>query len=107
MIEAWIDRKKKAVTKKSGPGWGVLIHGNRILAAATFKNFGLSSLSQPIGTFQQTLDGKKLDAICEAVYQTMILSIETHYSNRVLAVLFKNPSMSKHLYDSANARPQE
>lgn len=102
-IESWIDRKKKTVAKKSGTGWGVLIHGNRILAAAVFKNFGLSSLSQPIGTFQQALTAKNLDNICESVHQKMVGDIAAHYSNRVLAVLFKNPSMSKHLYDGATA----
>lgn len=102
-IETWIDRKKKAVPKKSGPGWGVLIHGNRILAAAVFKCLGLSNLSQPIGTFQQTLATTDLNAICETTHQRMIEGIETYYSNRVLAVLFKNPTMSKRLYDMATA----
>jgi hypothetical protein len=36
-IDAWIDAKKKAATKRSGFAWGVLIHGNRILAAGVFK----------------------------------------------------------------------
>lgn len=100
-IESWIDRKKKTVTKKSGPGWGVLIHGNRVLAAAAFKNLGLPGLSQPISTFQQTFATVDLDTICETAHQKMVASIGTYYSNRVLAVLFKNPSMSKHLFDIA------
>lgn len=100
-IEAWLDRKKKSIVKKSGPGWGVLIHGNRILAAATFKLIEHTKLSQPIGTFQDFFVAIDLDTICEAVYQKMVASVENYYPNRVLAVLFKNPTMSKHLYDIA------
>ena len=100
-IENWIDRKKRTLTKKSGPGWGVLVHGNRILAAAVFNKFGISKLSQPINEFSSALSETTLNSICDQVHMKMSVGIEQHYSGKFLAVLFKNPKMSKHLFDLA------
>lgn len=102
-IERWIDMKKTNIPKKSGAHWGVLVHGNRVLAAVVFKKIGLDNLSQPIaefGSFLKTLD---LPSTCEAAYGKMVESIETNYPGKFLAVLFKNPSMSKSVFDVASS----
>lgn len=98
-IDAWIEQKKLALPKKSGPGWGVLVHGNRILAAAVFKQLSSTNLSQPIGSFGTVLNTLPLGTTCEEVFNKMVAGIQTHYPGKFLAVLFKNPTMSKHLYD--------
>lgn len=101
-IDTWIEKKKKALPKKSGPALGVLVHGNRILAAAVFRSLDPATLSQPIKTFgNEVLPKLSIDAKCEAAYAKMVSTIETHYANKFLAVLFKNPSMSKHVYELA------
>ena len=100
-IDSWIDGKKKSIAKKSGYAWGVLIHGNRILSAAVFAKVGASTLLQPIGEFYKNMDSLKVANICESVYDVMISSLEEKYPGRFLAVLFKSPSMSKHVFEDA------
>lgn len=101
-IERWIDQKKLNVPKKSGASWGILVHGNRVLAAVVFRRIGIEKLSQPIsdfGTLHKSID---ISSICEDAYSKMLVSIENHFPGKFLAVLFKNPSMSKIVFDAAN-----
>lgn len=100
-IDKWIEEKKRSISKKSGPRWGVLVHGNRILAAAAFRTFGANELSQPISNFISEFDVSKLHQILDAVYTKMIACIERNFEGKFLAVLFKNPTMSKRVFDSA------
>jgi hypothetical protein len=98
-IEKWIEEKKLTVAKRSGPPWGALVHGNRILAASAFKKAGAAFLTQPIATFKDALAHEDLDSVCEDAYSKLVDGIEQNYSGKFLAVLFKNPKMSKHLFD--------
>ncbi|GGY89407.1 AIPR family protein [Pseudoduganella plicata] len=100
-IDRWIDSKKLTITKRSGPRWGILIHGNRAIAAAVMTRYGLSKLSEPIATFTRDLDLASLHAHCESAYTAAVATIETTYPSKFLAVLFKNPSMTKAVFDSA------
>lgn len=99
-IEAWIEAKKK-VTKRSGPAWGVLVHGNRILASVVFAKHGVKGLSQTIGDFSKALEQTRIETLCEDAYTKMVGHINTEYQGRFLATLFKNPTMSKSVFDSA------
>jgi hypothetical protein len=89
------------LAKKSGPAWGVLVHGNRILAAAVFKLFGLSKTMQPISIFPAEIPPGAIESHCGDVHKKMVGAIQTYYSGKFLAVLFKNPTMSKHVFDVA------
>ena len=100
-IERWIDKKKLSISKKSGARWGVLVHGNRVLAAIVFKKIGIENLLQPISEFQFSINDLNLNAACEDAHSKMVSSIEANYPGKFLAVLFKNPSMSKNVFDSA------
>jgi len=102
-IDGWIEHKKASLPKKSGPAWGVLVHGNRIFAAAVFRGIDASLLAQPIGTFATTIKTIPLQSLCDAAFTKMVNAVQTHYPNKFLAVLFKNPSMSKHVYELASA----
>jgi len=102
-IDKWIEGKKASLPKKSGTGWGVLVHGNRILAAAVFKKLDATVLLQPIGAFSATAQTLPLSQLCDEVFGKMVSAIQTHYGNRFLAVLFKNPTMSKHVYELGSA----
>ncbi|MBD1864262.1 MULTISPECIES: AIPR family protein [Trichocoleus] len=97
-IDDWIEKKKHSLSKKSGIVWGVLVHGNRILAAAVFKKFN-ANLSESISDFSKQLDQNKLEAFCDEVYDKMVSAIEAHYSTKFLANLFKNPTISKHVFE--------
>jgi hypothetical protein len=100
-IEDWIERKKKDITKKSGTRWGALVHGNRILAAAVMKKFDTANLSKPINDFSKSLDRAQLDKLCDDSYEKIVAIIEKQYPSKFLAVLFKNPTMSKQVFDAA------
>ena len=93
-IDSWVEQKKASLPKRSGPAWGALVHGNRIFATAVFRGIDTSLLVQPIGTFR---------TLCEDTFTKMVAAIHTHYPNKFLAVLFKNPSMSKHIYELASS----
>ena len=101
IIDTWIEQKKLTLPKKTGPAWGVLVHGNRIFAAAVFRHIDTNKLAQPIGTFNTTLKAIPLPTLCDEVFTKMVTAVQTHYPNKFLAVLFKNPSMSKHVYELA------
>lgn len=101
-IDAWIEQKKREIQKKSGQGWGVLIHGNRILAAAVFSRIGDKQLTQPIESFSKALASLNVEPLCEQVYTKMVSAVQTHYPAKFLAVLFKNLKMSKHVFTLAN-----
>lgn len=97
-LEKWIEAKKK-VTKRSGPSWGALVHGNRILASVVFSKYGASKLSQPIRDYSTAFVQTDIDALCEHAYGKIVAAVNEHYAGKVLAVLFKNPTMSKHVFD--------
>ncbi len=103
VIEDWIERKKKTVAKKSGTRWGALVHGNRILAAAVMKKYDTSNFSRSIDEFAKTLKQGDIDALCEAGYEKMVGKIDAEFPGKFLAVLFKNPSMSKQVFDAAKS----
>jgi len=100
-IEKWIEQRRGSIGKKSGAGWGALVHGNRILSAAVFSKFGTSKLLQPISSFASALPASNLASTCEDAYKKMVAGIEAKYSGKFLAVLFKNPTMSRDIYEAA------
>jgi hypothetical protein len=100
-IEAWIDNKKKG-TKKAGPLWGVLVHGNRILAAIVFAKLGTAQLSAPIEQFRTVLSQSDIDRLCATAYRKMVAHIEVTYPGKFLAVLFKNMTLSKDVFEAGS-----
>lgn len=101
-IDKWIEAKKK-MTKRSGPSWGVLVHGNRILASVVFAKYGPSKMSASISEYSSSLKQADIDALCEDAYGKIVDAIGTQYSGKFLAVLFKNPTNSKHVFDLASS----
>jgi hypothetical protein len=99
-IDKWIELKKRSLPKKSGTGWGLLIHGNRILAAAVFSKVSTVALEQPISDFPLSLAALDIPCLSDAAYGKMVAAIQQHYPTSFLAVLFKNPSMSQVVYEA-------
>jgi hypothetical protein len=97
-IDKWIEAKKKSLVKKSGPTWGVLVHGNRVLAAATFSRLPNNVLDKPIADFSALKGSIALDSLLSVLLEQMVEVIQKEYPSNFLAVLFKNPSMSKAVY---------
>jgi hypothetical protein len=103
VIEGWIETKKKTLSKKSGTRWGILIHGNRILASVVFAKYGITRLSQPIAQYSTSMNVAEIDQLCSGAYDKMVAKVDASYQGKFLAVLFKNPTMSKNVFDSATA----
>jgi len=98
-IDLWLKTRIATLDKKSGPIYGTLVHGNRILAAVTFERYGTSLLKCPITQFQTELDIPKLEEICEDVHVKMHSATQSFFPGKFLAVLFKSPSNSKRIFD--------
>jgi len=98
-VDKWIEKKKRLLAKKSGIGWGVLVHGNRILAAAVFAGIPKAKLEQPISAFPAELTSIDIPVLAASAYGKMEAEVQASYPNNFLAVLFKNPSMSKQVYE--------
>jgi hypothetical protein len=105
-IDAWIEDKRENLGKKSGYPWGVLIHGNRVLAAGVFKLLGRSAIDRPIEDFRTTMPQLAISDKCEAIYSAIVDALETRYPGKFLAVLFKSPLMSKDVFDRGIAAAQ-
>lgn len=105
LIDKWIDGKKSSVSKRSGYTWGVLIHGNRILSSAVFNRIGVEKLIRPIKEFPKSVSKLPIEKYCEDAYDKMVKALEEKYPNKFLAVLFKNPSMSRDIFDDATRLP--
>lgn len=97
-IDKWIEAQKSSIAKKSGTPWGVLIHGNRILSAAVFRRLS-PQISQPILIFQDVVKSLSISNEAQAVFDRMVLKITADYPGKFLAVLFKNPTDSKNIFD--------
>lgn len=100
-IDNWIDTKKKSLTKKSGAGWGVLIHGNRVIASCVFSLLNGNALLSPISEFRSSISSFFVNEKCESIYSHMVSIIEDQYPGKFLSVLFKNPSASKSIMEQA------
>jgi hypothetical protein len=100
-VDAWIQRQKSLSPKKSGLRWGVLIHGNRLLAAIVFEALGSAALAMSITDFKNALPSLLINDFCEVAYNSMLTSLEKRYQGKFLAVLFKNPTMCKQIFEDA------
>ena len=100
-IDSWIEDRKKKLDKKSGKEWGVLVHGNRILAASVFTRLPPNVLDQPIHDFASAVEQLDLGSLCTTSWNKMVEVIKEDYQNNFLAVLFKSPSKSKDVYQKS------
>lgn len=96
-VDRWIDSKKLGA-KRSGYSWGALVHGNRAIAASVFDLLGPQILNTTISEFDENYQQKVSDA-CEVVYSLMVETLESDFPGKFLAVLFKNPTSCKQLYE--------
>lgn len=96
--DRWIDEKKKAIERRSGYQWGVLVHGNRAITAIAFQKYGVDRLEAEIKLFGEDLS-KEVDDICEQAYADLLAMLERDYPKKFLAVLFKRPVLGKEIFE--------
>ena len=98
-IDAWIEARKRRVEKRSGYAWGVLVHGNRAIAASVFNRYGSGKIETPINDFDAAY-ATDIEAICESVYIAIVQYLETEHPSKFLAVLFKSPAKGREISDA-------
>ena len=96
-IDNWIAERKSQADRKSGYSWGLLVHGNRAIAASVFERLGDALLEQPIPEFPDDYVSK-VNAACNEVYPSILEHLEDAFPNKALAVLFKGPTNCKEIY---------
>jgi hypothetical protein len=98
MIEERIRALIKALDKRSGKRYGVLVHGNRLIAAAAFQR---QTLSPRLGDPGLNLSKhyETIKAIVDYVVNALTKEVGAKHADNFLAVVFKNPSKSKVLFD--------
>lgn len=78
--------------KKSGKKYGVLVHGNRMLAFLVFRALAIHKAANDFHFDIKTIDWQKHT---EIMLEKLMLEIEESYKEKFLATLFKNASICK------------
>ncbi len=78
--------------KKSGKEYGVLVHGNRMLAFLIFRILAVHKIANNFDFDINTIDWQEITA---CMLDKLMLEIEENYKDKFLATLFKNASICK------------
>lgn len=99
LIESRIAEMVRLLEKRSGKRYGVLVHGNRLLASVVFARLKIAG----------KLADQKFDAnlYAEQIRQDLVQSVDIitaelseNFADSFPAVVFKNPTKSKVLYEA-------
>lgn len=90
-VDSWLAEKRAKAQKRSGYSWGLLVHGNRMIAACVFARLGQHFIDRSISDMDTDYEQAVHNA-CESVYPNMLQVLEQDFPNRALAVLFKSVS---------------
>ncbi len=106
LIESKLEKSIKSLEKRSGKRYGVLVHGNRLLAAIVFSRLKLTpKLVDP------KFDPSVYETDVENELAHAVALITDQLSNEFVesfpAVVFKNPTKSKVLFDACLAADQK
>lgn len=98
MIEQRLLENLNSLEKRSGKKYGVLVHGNRLIAAAVFRRL---SVSPPLGdpTLKTPDYYEAIKSIVDDVVDILAAEVGVRHADNFLAVVFKNPTKSKILFD--------
>ncbi|MBN9399125.1 MAG: AIPR family protein ['Candidatus Kapabacteria' thiocyanatum] len=99
LIDMELRRMVKEIDKRSGKQYGVLIHGNRLLASVVFTRL---KITQNLADPEFIAAGHSV-AIATEVKRAILLitqKLTQEYPDNFPAVVFKNPTKSKVLFDA-------
>lgn len=96
-IDEVIAKMLSDLPKKSGKEYGVLVHGNRMLAFLVFRHL---TLNKNANSFYFDID--KIDWLGSTrdLLDKLLAEIERNYKDKFLATLFKNASICKTISES-------
>ena len=82
----------------TGKGFGVAVHGNRVIAALVFTSLGAKQFGSPQFPFDTEITEARINAEVEKYFMKLKDALGQHYPNAIIPTLFKNLSKCKHLY---------
>lgn len=95
VIESILSKKIDSLTKKSGREYGILVHGNRMIALLVFSDLNLSKLAND---YNFVLSEPEIEESFEKVVFNLYREVDAHYADKILGTLFKNTTICKDLY---------
>lgn len=94
IVDSYLEQLVKALPKKSGKEYGIMVHGNRFLThIVARKNLKSDEIKFGIVDFDEGEIHKEIDKVIKLIEKF----IEQYYSDNFLATLFKNLTKCKHL----------
>ncbi|WP_308538907.1 AIPR family protein [uncultured Pantoea sp.] len=91
-IDEIISNMITSLPKKSGKEYGILVHGNRMLAFLVFRKL---EIHRSADKFDFNADDIDWNANTQSTLQKLMNEIEESYKDKFLATLFKNASICK------------
>lgn len=98
MIDEEIAGLLKTLGRQSGKKYGVLVHGNRLIASIVFRRHP-ASLKFGDGLLRPFDHKAEVSKFVSETVEALTRAVETRHADNFLAVVFKNPTKSKVLYD--------
>lgn len=82
-----------------GRGYGVAIHGNRMIAAMVFAKLDAKSFASITFPFDSAISEDIVLTQVEHYFGKLKDALEIHYKNAIIPTLFKNLTKCRHLYE--------
>lgn len=96
-VEKLIKKNIKLLESKSGRNYGILVHGNRMLALLTFSKLNINESAK---SSHFMIDENKIEDAFNDSLNKLDEQIETYYQGKILSSLFKNFSICKNIYQN-------
>jgi len=95
VIENAISNEVTKIGRKSGKHYGLLVHGNRMIALLAMKEIDISNAAKK---YDFRINEGELETVTVGASQKVKDFIDKNYPDKVLGTLFKNTSICKKLY---------
>lgn len=95
VVEKLIRLKINSLNSKSGKEYGILVHGNRMLALLTFSKLDINELAK---RDDFTINEKHIEDALNESFDNLDKQITLYYQGKILGSLFKNFGICKKIY---------
>ena len=96
VIEMTISKEISKMGKKSGKSYGLLVHGNRMLALLVMKDLSVAVAAK---SYDYEIEQDQVSSIVIEKVLRVQSFIQENYPDKVLGTLFKNATICKALYN--------
>lgn len=96
-VEKLIRQKIDSLNSKSGKEYGILVHGNRMLALLTFSKLDINELAK---RDDFTINETRIENAFNESFDSLDNQITLYYQGKILGSLFKNFGICKKIYQN-------